>query len=299
MSPPWLDLLASRGYEFQILSCTDLNYPEFRQTAFVKLAGNITDHWSAPHLDRDRLMTDKFLGYLSDRAGHPKPSHPFFGFLFFDASHQPYEHPAEDNIFESHLQSGEINYAKLAVSPAAAQAYKSSYLNSLHYIDREIGRIVKALHDTGEDQQTIIIVVGDHGEEFGELGHFGHVSSFNRFQTQTFGVLHLPGEPPRMVNHLTSHAAFVPSVLIWMGVTNAFEDYTTELPIQGTDVHQWTLIAGWEILALVREDSITVFKPSRTLYLDKDYQELPKDDPRRLSNSETLQAFKQMRAFLK
>lgn len=299
VSPPWLDLLASRGYEFQIMSCTDLNYPEFRQTAFAKLAGCITDHWNAPHVDRDRLMTDKFLGYLADRASRTNSSHPFFGFLFFDASHQPYEHPLEDNVFESRLQSGEINYAKLAVSPAAAHALKGSYLDSLHYIDRQIGRIVKALQDTGEYQRTIIIVVGDHGEEFGELGHFGHVSSFNRFQTQTFGVLHLPGEPPRAINHLTSHAAFVPSVLTWMGVTNALEDYTTELPIQGTDVHQWTLISGWENSALVKEDSITVFKRSRTLYLDKDYQELPKGDPRRLSNGETLQAFKQMRAFLK
>jgi len=299
MSPPWLDLLASRGYEFQILSCTDLNYPEFRQTAFVKLAGNITDHWNAPHVDRDRLMTDKFLGYLSDRVSRPNSSHPFFGFLFFDASHQPYEHPPEDNLFETGLQSGQINYAKLAVSPAAAQALKGLYLDSLHYIDREIGRVVKALQDTGEYQQTIIIVVGDHGEEFGELGHFGHTSSFNRFQTQTFGVLHFPGEPPRIVNHLTSHAAFVPSVLTWMGVTNALEDYTTEPPIQGADVRPWAVIAGWDNSALVTEESITVFKRSRTLHLDKDYRELPKDDARRLSTRATLEAFKQMRAFLK
>jgi membrane-anchored protein YejM (alkaline phosphatase superfamily) len=299
MSPPWLDLLATRGYEFQILSCTDLNYPEFRQTAFVKLAASITDHWNAPHRERDRLMTDRFLGYLSDRASHPNPSRPFFGFLFFDASHQPYEHPPEDDVFESRLQSSEINYAKLAVSPAAAQALKGSYLDSLHYIDREIGRILKALQDTGEFQRTIIIIVGDHGEEFGEVGHFGHTSSFNRFQTQTFGVMHLPGEPPRIVDHLTSHASFVPSVLTWMGVTNALEDYTTELPIQGTDSHQSAVIAGWSNSALVKEDSITVFKQYRTLYLDKDYQELPKDDPRRLSARETLQALNQMRAFLK
>ena len=281
------------------LSCTDLNYPEFRQTAFVKLAGSIMDHWNAPHVDRDRLMTDRILGYLSDRASHPNPTHPFFSFLFFDASHQPYEHPPEDDLFGNPRRSGEINYAELAVSPAAAQALKGSYLASLHYIDRQIGRIVKALQDTGEYQHTIIIVVGDHGEEFEELGHFGHVSSFNRFQTQTFGVMHLPGEFPRIVNQLTSHAAFVPSVLTWMGVTNTLEDYTTEQPIQGTNVHHWVVIAGWENLALVTEDSITVFKRSRTLHLDKDYQELPKGDARRLSTGETLEAFKQMRMFLK
>jgi membrane-anchored protein YejM (alkaline phosphatase superfamily) len=299
MSPPWLDLLARRGYEFRILSCTDLNYPEFRQTAFVKLAGSITDHWNAAHVDRDRLMTDAFVGYLSGRAGRPNPSPPFFGFLFFDASHQPYEHPPEDTLFGGRLRSGQISYAELAVSPAAAQALKGSYLASLHYIDREIGRIVAALRDTGEYQRTILIIVGDHGEEFGELGHFGHVSSFNEFQTHTFAVFHLPGVPPRVVSRLTSHAAFVPSVLTYMGVTNALDDYTTELPIQGGEARPWLVIAGWESSALVTEDSITVFKRSRTLHMDRQYQELPKDDSRRQSTVETVEAFRQMRAFVK
>jgi hypothetical protein len=298
VSPPWFDLLARRGYEFRIMSCTDLNYPEFRQTCFVKLTNDITDQWNAPHLDRDQLMTDKFLNYLTERAGQPAPAHPFFGFLFFDGSHQPYEHPPEDNLYEG-SKSGEINYLKLTLSPAGAQALKGSYLNSLHYIDRQIGRIVKALQDRGEYGRTVIVVAGDHGEEFGELGHFGHCSSFNRFQTQTFGVLHLPGETPRLVNHVTSHVDFVPSVLIWMGITNALGDYTTGEPIEGKEIRNWALLAGWRDTALFNEDSITIFKPSRTLYLDMSDHELPKDDPRRTPGSETLQALQEIRVFFK
>jgi membrane-anchored protein YejM (alkaline phosphatase superfamily) len=298
VAPPWFDLLARRGYEFKIMSCTDLNYPEFRQTAFVKLTNDITDQWNAPHLDRDQLMTDKFLNYLADRAGRAVPSHPFFGFLFFDASHQPYEHPPEDNLFEG-SKSGEINYLKLTLSPAGAQALKGSYLNSLHYIDRQIGRIVKVLQDRGEYGRTVIVVAGDHGEEFGELGHFGHCSSFNRFQTQTFGVLHLPGEAARAVNHVTSHVDFVPSVLTWMGITNALGDYTTGEPIEGKETRNWALLAGWQDTALFNKDSITIFKPTRTLYLDTSDHELSKDDPRRASSSEILQALQEIRLFSK
>jgi hypothetical protein len=61
-------------------------------------------------------MTDYFLNYLAERAGQPAPQHPFFGFVFFDASHQPYEHPPEDSLHEG-AQSGEINYLKLTVFP--------------------------------------------------------------------------------------------------------------------------------------------------------------------------------------
>ena len=167
ISPPWFDLLASRGYEFKIMSCTDLDFPGLRRTCFLKLAAAITDQWNSPHLDRDRLMTDGFLACLAERADRPAPRHPFFGFLSFDASHQPYGHPPEDSIYAG-VKSGEINYLKLTVSPAGAQALKGSYLNSLHYIDRQLGRIVKALHDRGEYERTIIVVVGDHVDEFGE-----------------------------------------------------------------------------------------------------------------------------------
>jgi hypothetical protein len=298
ISPPWFDLLASRGYEFKIMSCTDLNFPGFRQTCFLKLAPAITDQWNAPHLDRDRLMTDGFITYLAERAGRSAPPHPFFGFLSFDASHQPYEHPLEDSIYEG-AKSGEINYLKLAMSPAGAKALKSSYLNSLHYIDRQIGRVVKALQDRGEYDRTIIVVVGDHGEEFGELGHCGHGNSFNRFQTQTFAVLHLPGEAPRVINQLTSHVDFVPSVLTWMGITNAPGDYTTGKPIQGRETRNWVLLASWQDTALFDGNSITVFEQSRTRYFDLDCRELPKYDPRRASSAETARALQDIQMFVK
>jgi hypothetical protein len=298
ISPPWFDLLASRGYEFKLMSCTDLNFPGFRQTCFLKLAPAITDQWDALRVDRDRVMTDSFLTYIADRADQPAPRHPFFGFLFFDASHQPYEHPTEDNIYEG-VKSGEINYLKLTVSPAGAQVLKGSYLNSLHYIDRQIGRIVKALQDRGEYERTIIVVVGDHGEEFGELGHCGHGNSFNHFQTQTFGVLHLPGETPKVIDHVTSHVDFVPSVLIWMGITNAPGDYTTGEPIQGQETRTCALMASWHDTALFNGDSITVFEKSRTRYLDLSDHELPKYDPRRASSSEILQALQKIKLFFK
>lgn len=298
VAPPWFDLLANCGYEFKILSCTDLNYPEFRQTVFLKLTNSIVDRWNAPHLDRDRLMTDHFIQYLGDRANRPTPAKPFFAFLFFDASHQPYEHPPEDEVHPG-SKSGEINYLKLTLSPDGAAALKGSYLNSLHYIDRQIARVVQALKDRGEYGQTIIVVVGDHGEEFGDLGHFGHCTAFNRFQTQTLAVLHVPGAAPCVVSNVTSHMDFVPSVLTWMGVTNAPSDYTTGIPIAGQEARDWALVSGWQTTAVVREDSMTVFKPSRTIYMDKDGHEMPKSDPRSATGSEIMQALKETTQFYK
>jgi membrane-anchored protein YejM (alkaline phosphatase superfamily) len=158
---------------------------------------------------------------------------------------------------------------------------------------------VKALRDRGEYDRTIIVVAGDHGEEFGELGHCGHGNSFNHFQTQTFAVLHLPGEAPQIINHVTSHVDFVPSVLTWMGITNAPGDYTTGKPIPGRETRTWALMASWQDTALFDGNSITVFEKSQMRYLDLDCHELSKYDPRRASSDETTRAWQDLQLFLK
>jgi membrane-anchored protein YejM (alkaline phosphatase superfamily) len=92
---------------------------------------------------------------------------------------------------------------------------------------------------------------------------------------------------------------FVPSVLTWMGITNPPADYTTGAPIEGKETRNWALLAGWQDTALFNADSITIFKPARTLYLDMSDHELSKDDPRRASSRETLEALQEIRLFLK
>ncbi len=148
--PPWLHFLAAQGYAVTILSCTDLNYPEFRQTAFVEFPEAITDHWDGPRIERDERMMDRFVGFLKERARQPEAAHPFFGFLFFDASHQPYHYPAADGVFSSSLKRGEINYSKLAFSSHSGAELKKHYLNSLHYVDRQLQRGIDALRHYGE-----------------------------------------------------------------------------------------------------------------------------------------------------
>ena len=58
-------------------------------------------------------------------------------------------------------------------------------------------------------------------------------------------------------------------------------------------------MTSWRDIALFNGDSITILKPSRTLYLDPNDHELPKDDPRRASNREILQALQEIRLFFK
>ena len=242
-------------------------------------------------------MTDLFLSGLA--AHSSPPSRPFFSFLFYDASHQPYSFPPEDAVVPGSYDKSEINYAKLAMSPVLARALKSRYLNSLHYVDRQIGRVVDGLRQSGEWDRTILVVVGDHGEEFGELGGFGHNTSFNRYQTQTLALIRLPGAEPKVIDAITCHTDVVPTLLTSLGYTNDVRHYSVGLPLQRVLGNRQVTLGSWRSAALIGSESITVFEPVRVAFYDHAYQDLPKNDPRRHKPDEILAALAELKVFLK
>ena len=47
---------------------------------------------------------------------------------------------------------------------------RRAYFSSCSYVDAKVGEILKVLHNTGLDQNTIIVFSGDHGDMLGERG---------------------------------------------------------------------------------------------------------------------------------
>jgi arylsulfatase A-like enzyme len=57
------------------------------------------------------------------------------------------------------------------------------YDECLAGLDGELGRFLDGLRDAGTLADTWVVITGDHGEHFGEHGHFGHGSSLYNEQT--------------------------------------------------------------------------------------------------------------------
>ncbi len=246
--PVLIRALKQLGYSFRILSCTDLNYPEFRSTAFVDVPDAITDHWAGARVDRDRHMTDALLEFLrQDRR-------PYFAFMFFDASHQPYHFPPEHAVFDTGGLTDEINYLRLTHDKSQIPFIRNRYKNSLHYVDALLGRVLEAV-----DTNTIVFIAGDHGEEFGETGFFGHDSSFDRIQTHTLAVASIPGETPRHITQFTSHLDLVPTVLTYLGAENPLEDYTQGQPLTAGRQRPYLFVTTWGSAAMIESNTTTVF----------------------------------------
>ena len=48
------------------------------------------------------------------------------------------------------------------------------YLNAVHYVDHFVKNVIEGLKEQGVYEDTVIVVVGDHGEGFGEHGRYQH-----------------------------------------------------------------------------------------------------------------------------
>lgn len=252
-SPLLIDSLIDRGYDFKILSSTRLTFPEFRKTAFIRIPEYIEDTVSpgeAP--ERDRIITEKLIDHISQ-----KMQKPFFAFLFYNASHQPYLYPKE---FEKFLpvSKSEINYFK-DTDKENISRLKNRYMNSLFYDDFLIGKIILSLKKSGKLDKTIVLITGDHGEEFYENGFLGHTSSFDDYQTKTVFVLHYPGIKNQAINRITSHQDLVPTLMESLGCTSPAGDYSQGISLIGNDSHEYINVANWDNAALVDNDLKIVY----------------------------------------
>jgi membrane-anchored protein YejM (alkaline phosphatase superfamily) len=252
-SPVLIDSLLSLNYKFKVLSATSLNYPEFRKTAFVRIPGSIDDKHSATGCTRDRIIAEKFFDFLS----RSDPASPFFSFLFFNASHQPYDYPKDFEKFTP-VSGREINYAK-EMNAANIDPLRNRYKNSLYFDDSLFGMIFSTLRQKDLLRNTIVIITGDHGEEFYEEGSFGHTSSFDDYQTKVVFVMHMPGMKKTEIDRLTSHLDVVPTLIKELGYANPVSDYSQGIPLLDRARHPYVFAAGWDRLCLIDENVKIVF----------------------------------------
>ncbi|MFA6049410.1 MAG: sulfatase [Candidatus Micrarchaeia archaeon] len=112
----------------------------------------------------------------------------FFLFLHYFAPHGPYSPPAEFRGFADPDYSGDFNdsYGLSADSgpdPAAPKkvstkediAYAEAlYDGEIGFTDAQVGLVLERLRALGLENTTLVVLLSDHGEAFGEHGQFYH-----------------------------------------------------------------------------------------------------------------------------
>jgi arylsulfatase A-like enzyme/uncharacterized membrane protein YbhN (UPF0104 family) len=94
-------------------------------------------------------------------------THPFFMFLSYMDAHDPYFRHPFDGYGISHRGNPHPDLS-------LAKEMKELYRGEIKYWDKQFGKLVDGLKKRGLYENTLIVVVSDHGEEFGEHGGFWH-----------------------------------------------------------------------------------------------------------------------------
>ncbi|BAI80614.1 conserved hypothetical protein [Deferribacter desulfuricans SSM1] len=218
-SPVLISTLKKMGYKFKILSATSLTFPEFRKTVFLDIPESIEDDFGKrfDRVQRESALVESFKKF---RELHNDNS-PYFSFIFFDAPHAR-AFPKKYNIFKT--KSGETNY--LIIGKRNITKVKNAYMNAVYYDDALVKEILDYLKEKGDLKNTIIVITGDHGEEFYENGHFGHNNSFTEYQVRVPFVFYIPWMKHKDMNYITTHYDFVPTIFDLLGIKADKKGYT-------------------------------------------------------------------------
>jgi membrane-anchored protein YejM (alkaline phosphatase superfamily) len=255
-SPVLLDELMKLGYDFRIISSSRLTNPEFRRTAFVNLAPYITDTLPGTMADtRDPELAKTFIRWLDTRDA----SRPFYAFLFMDAPHGPYIYPDE---FEKFSPSNKTPNYVTAGRKDAVPLF-NSYRNALFFDDHYTGMILDEVKRRGLLEDTIILITGDHGEEFFETGFWGHTSAFSSYQARVGFVLYIPGRGHGEIDYITSHHDVTPTFLKLLGYTTPPDVYSQGKDLLDPAGRVYAVVAGWDEAAII-DELYTIVLPTQS-----------------------------------
>jgi len=244
--PALIDVLLDANYQTAIYTSAVFSYPEFDKTIFRRIP-SADLHEGDPNLlgwQNDRQNVTRLLADIDGRD----PARPFFAFMFFESPHAQYYFPKESVIRRPYLEN--FNYA-ITDLEANIDLIKNRYVNACHHLDSQLARVFAHLEEKGLLDSTLVIVTGDHGEEFLEKGHWGHHGAFTDEEIRVPLVIRAPGQAPRRETRMSSHLDLVPTVLTQLGVTNPPGDYSLGDDLFGGERPERSIVADWDRLACV------------------------------------------------
>jgi len=272
--PVLMNEFARRGYNTALFASAPLSNPEFDKTVFAGFKERLEIRQDGETaLDRDLQITRKMKNFLLSR----KPDRPFFGFLFYDAPHAR-QFPDEFAVFRPHLNS--VNFLTLDKNTDPLPLL-NTYKNALRFVDSSVAEIISLLESKGELENTVILITGDHGEEFNDLnlGYWGHNGNFAKYQTRTPLVIRFPDAPPRVYEHTTTSLDIVPTLMKDLfGCSTNPDRFSNGTYLTDNGQRPFIHLSSWDTFALVTSSKICVFENKGTTEIvDQNYRDLPGD----------------------
>ena len=273
-------VLGQQGYDLHLYGSAPLYSPEFDRTAFADVRDQLHQGPSALKSDgRDRAIISALQ---QDIRASQAAQRPWFGFVCLDSTHAPYHMPDGYPPVATPM-AADIDFLKFGPEHDPTPEL-NRYRTAVHYADSLIGSLLDDLRAQGLAEDTIVLVTGDHAEEFNDLklNYWGHNGNFSDYQLQVPFVLHWPGRAAGRDARTSSHEDWVPTLMRHaLGCENALSDYSTGQDLLAEPQGPRALVVeSWSQRAIRHGDAIYVFdKFGNATALDRHYLPLPQQAP--------------------
>ena len=275
ITPVILDVARENGYEFHNYPGAPQYDPPFGRVIFSKEKNVRLKTEGKTCLDRDIKITEDFISDLKNRKSTDAPT---ISFLFYDLPHG-FELPKEKlNHFQPSWEFADYSVLNNDMDPTP---FWNLYRNTCFEADILVGKVLKALKETGAEENTYIIISGDHGQEFNEnkKNYWGHNGNFSQPQVGVPLIAHFPGREATKYTHRTTHYDIVPTLMHNVfGVKNPESDYSMgyqltdtrsrDWHVVGSDLNYGFILKGDTILEKTAEGRLDVFDAKMNIIQD-------------------------------
>ncbi len=215
---PLIQLLSQANYRQEVRAVCDLSYNGMGSTNFglphqvhvLEEAANDNelDQLTVPEREVEIIRQAKESLLASPSGGNFHVlalDSPHFGYHWHENFIPPYTEYDPSAMFHAYPEEEDI------------QRVRNRYLNALAWTDTLVAEFVRFLKQENRYDDSIIIITGDHGEEFHENGSWFHCSSLEREQTAVPLLIKWPKNQNAPAQKSASHLDILPSLMDHLG----------------------------------------------------------------------------------
>ncbi len=165
--------------------------------------------------------TDAALTWLDKRG-----EEPFFLFVHYFDPHAVYDPPQpfrrrfaappdredESFVFGTRRHMEALRAGKLQLTPPIIRRAEALYDAEVAYTDSQVERLLDGLRERGLSDDTVVLLTGDHGEEFLDHGGFEHGHTVYDELCHIPLILRAPGLDPGRVGAVVRHVDIAPTL---------------------------------------------------------------------------------------
>jgi membrane-anchored protein YejM (alkaline phosphatase superfamily) len=262
--PLLVEQMLASGYDVKAFSSATLVYPPFARLLFANVPDLRIESKGKTVYERDCEITNEFISYIENSDG----KRPFYSLLFYDLAHG-YELPAEK--LTRFTPSWEFaNYLALN-NNTDPTPFWNLYRNCLFQIDSLVGRVINSLEEKKLLDNTVVVITGDHGQEFNEnrKNFWGHNSNYSPVQLRVPLLYFDASQAAAIRHHRTTHYDIAPTLLkSVLGVQNDVSDLGAGHLLEDSCSRDWHIVGDNINYAFIREEDNTIIEKKHSGYID-------------------------------